>query len=312
MTVSEYLHSWLSEQELLCQRSTWEALTVYVGKHLAPFFDGVELGALTPAHCQEYAKAKLRSGRADGKGGLSAVSVRKHVSVLKQALSVAVLQGLIPSNPAQFVRLPRSKTTVTQRTVFLTAEEAQNVIEACQGCPIYPAVVLALYYGLRRSEVLGLKWQAVDFVRNTLSIQHTVVKNLTTEAKDTTKTATSRRTFELIPEVREMLSALKISHQGSEYLLARADGSPMRPDSLTRSFQRVLKRNGLPIMRFHDLRHSTASILFDRGWSLEDVKNWLGHSDIETTSNIYLHYGRDRKVLLAHNLHGMLIKTQKP
>ena len=76
----------------------------------------------------------------------------------------------------------------------------------------------------------------------------------------------------------------------------------MRPDTLTRTFQKVLRNNGLPHMRFHDLRHSTASILFDRGWSLEDVKQWLGHADIETTSNIYLHYRRSRLVLVGDDL----------
>ncbi len=311
MTVSEYLASWLSRQELFCQRSTAEALTVYVSKHLAPYFTHSELSELTPMQCQQYAIDKLRAGRADGRGGLSLVSVRKHVSVLKQALGEAVSLGLIPSNPAQYVRLPRSKTAVTPRTVFLTSEEAQRVLRAFEGHSLYPAVVLALYYGLRRSEVLGLKWSAVDFRADIISIRHTVVKNLTTEAKDSTKTDSSRRSFQLLPEVKEMLLELKKTPSESVYVLHRADGSPLRPDSLTRGFQRVLRRNELPQMRFHDLRHSTASILFDRGWSLEDVKQWLGHSDIETTSNIYLHYGRARKVLLAQGLTGMLIQAKK-
>lgn len=311
MKVSEYLNAWLSDRELYCQRSTWEALTVYVTKHLAPYFAQDELSELTPIKCQQYARDKLKDGRTDGRSGLSLVSVRKHVSVLKQALSEAVTLGLIPNNPAQYVRLPRSKAHVTARTVFLTSDEAQSLLRAFEGHPLYPAVVLALYYGLRRSEVLGLKWQAVDFTRNVLRIEHTVVKNLTTEAKDSTKTENSRRSYQLLPEVREMLLELKKTPSEDVYVLHRADGSPLRPDSLTRGFQRVLRRQGLPSMRFHDLRHSTASILFDRGWQIEDVKNWLGHADIETTSNIYVHYGRARKVLLAHDLEGMLIKPKK-
>lgn len=169
-------------------------------------------------------------------------------------------------------------------------------------------MVLALYYGLRRSEVLGIKWSAVDFDRNTLTICHTVVKNTSIVCKDSTKTEASRAVFQLLPEVREMLLDLKSkAPEDSEYICVWEDGRLMRPDYVTRGFQRVLKRNGLPKMRFHDLRHSTASILFDRGWSLEDVKNWLRHTDIETTSNIYLHYGRGRKILIAHDLSGVLI-----
>ena len=86
------------------------------------------------------------------------------------------------------------------------------------------------------------------------------------------------------------------------YIFCWEDGKLFRPDYVTRGFQRVLNAHGLPGMRFHDLRHSTASILFEQGWQLEDVKNWLGHSDIETTSNIYLHYGRSRKVMLADEM----------
>lgn len=89
------------------------------------------------------------------------------------------------------------------------------------------------------------------------------------------------------------------------YLFRDEKGRVMRPDCLTRGFQRVLKAHHLPNMRFHDLRHSTASILFDKGWSEKDIQEWLGHSDIETTLNIYVHYSRDRKILSAEKLKGM-------
>lgn len=204
--------------------------------------------------------------------------------------------------------MKRRKSTLTERTVLLTAEEAQRVIQAFEGHNLYPVVVLTLYYVLRRSEVLGIKWSAIDFQRNALTICHTVVKNTSIVCKDSTKTEASRAVFELLPEVREMLLDLKEkAPQDSEYICVWNDGRLMRPDYVTRGFQRVLKRNKLPKMRFHDLRHSTASILFDRGWSLEDVKNWLRHTDIETTSNIYLHYGRGRKILISHDLAGVLM-----
>ena len=163
----------------------------------------------------------------------------------------------------------------------------------------YKAIFLVtLYYGLRRSEILGLKWSAVDGQKNTITISHTVVKNLTIERKDTTKTATSNRTFQLLPEVKAILEQIP---RNNEYIF------PIRPDTLTRKFQKQLAKAGFEKMRFHDIRHSTASILFEIGWSLEDIKNWLGHADIETTSNIYLHYQARRKVLLADSLRGLLI-----
>lgn len=312
MTLRDFLLEWLDGQRLVVRQSTAEALTVYITRHIIPFFpEDLRLSDLTPPMCQSYAREKLREGRADGSGGLSPVSVKKHISVLRQALGEAVRLGLVSSNAAQCVKLPRQRGK-PYRAVFLTAEEGKRVTEAFRGSQLYPLVVITLYYGLRRSEVLGLRWSAVDFDRNTLTVCHTVVKNLTVTAQDCTKSESSHRTFGLLPDVREMLSDRRICPVNGEYIFHRPDGSPLRPDSLTRSFQRGLRRAGLPVMRFHDLRHSTASILFDLGWSLEDVKNWLGHADIETTSNIYLHYSSDRRILLGNSLTGLFTEIKKP
>ena len=310
MNTREYLTGWHEGRRVLLRASTYEAEEIYVTRHLIPYFEQIAptLDALTPMNIHTYTRYKLGQGRHDGKaGGLSTVSVRKHLSVLRQALDDAVMLGCIPTNPAASVRIKKRAAPVTARTVFLTAADAQRLLDGLQGHPIVPAVALALLYGLRRSEVLGLRWDAIDFVENTLTIRRTVVKNLTIQECDETKTENSRRVFGLLPEVRSMLEQLRaIAPTYDGYLFSHPDGTVWRPDSLTRTFQRQLVRIGLPRMRFHDLRHSTASILFDRGWGLEDVKDWLGHSDIETTSNIYLHYGRTRKVLLAHDLEGML------
>lgn len=305
MRSADFFTSWVEYQRNFVQKSTYEALTIYFSKHITPYFAPYDLQQITPMLIQQYITYKLQDGRKDGKkGGLSLVSVRKHYSLLKQALDQAVVYGYISSNPCNPVRLPRKRGNVTKRTIMLSANEAQTLINAFDGHPLQTTVVLALFYGLRRSEVLGLKWSAVDFERNTLTINHTIVKNLTIEAKDSTKSETSERTFTMPPEIRDFLRKRQET-ANSEYINTWTDGRTFRPDYVTRGFQRVLKAHGLPKMRFHDLRHSTASILFDRGWQLEDVKNWLGHSDIETTSNIYLHYAKTRKIMLADSLGGM-------
>ncbi len=306
MTAKEFFEEWLAIQKVSVEQSTYEARYVYINKHIAPYFGETPVENITAKAIQQYCLDKLKNGRIDRKGGLSLVSVRKHLSIIKQAMSEAVIYGYIPVNPALSVRLPKKRNTKADRTVFLSAEEAQKMIDAFRGHQLFPVVVLAIYYGLRRSEVLGLKWSAVNFMSNTIEIRHTVVKNLTIEAKDCTKTETSWRVFGLLPEVRELLYTMYLS-KGKPvdgYIFTWTDGRLFRPDYVTRGFQRILKSHGLPKMRFHDLRHSTASILFDMGWSLEDVKNWLGHADIETTSNIYLHYGRVRKILLSEGLSG--------
>ena len=307
MLLVEWLRLWLEADELQVRASTHEARTIYVTRHLIPAFPSdLELSDLTPPMCQAYATAKLRNGRADGCGGLSVVSVRKHVSILKQCLDDAVRLGVIRDNPARYIKLPRN-IEKPERYVMLSALEAQALLVAFRETRIFPAVVLALYYGLRRSEVCGLKWSAVDFDRETITIRHTVTNTSTLHAEDLTKSETSYRTFQLLPEVAEVLGVLRGAAEKSDYIMHRADGTCFRPDTLYRMFTKHLKKKGLPHMRFHDLRHSTASILFDRGWSIQDVKEWLGHADIETTSNIYLHYTRQRKVLVAKDLIGVLM-----
>ena len=300
MKTVEYFTDWQLSRKFYLRQSTYEAEYIYFTRHIVPFFAAVapELEDVSPVNVNDYVKLKLKTH--------SIASVKKHLHLIKQALNEAVLLGYLQYNPASPVRLPRACKAVSVKYVFLTANEAQFVLDALSDTDIYLPVALALYYGLRRSEVLGLKWQAIDFKRNTLTVQHTVVKNLTINAVDMTKTETSCRTFQILPELLPFLYNLKrTSAPMSDYLFCRADGTVMRPDTLTRTFQRELKKHNLPEMRFHDLRHSTASVLFDKGWNLEDVKNWLGHSDIETTSNIYLHYGRTRKILLAKDLEGM-------
>lgn len=308
------MKQWLSTEEALLKRSTYEAYTVYINKHIVPYFEPlcIDISALKPLQIQGYLNYKLKGGRCDGKkNGLSLISVKKHLSVLRQALSDAVLYGELQSSPAQFCKLPRMKRQYSNRCVFLSAGDAQKVVDAFAGDDkLQAAVVTALYYGLRRSEVLGLKWDAVDFESGTVCIQFTVVKNLTIEESESTKTEGSRGRYELLPEVAEALMKLSES-RNSDYIFSRKDGRVMRPDTLTRSFQKGLVRYGLPKMRFHDLRHTTASILFERGWGLEDVKNWLRHADIETTSNIYLHYGSGRKIMKARELSGMLHINEK-
>ena len=297
MTIKKYLTEWLHSVEPTLEKSTFEGLTIYVNKHIIPELGKIPLDKLTTRMIQDYLNKKAKGGRLDHKdGGLSPITLKKHLSVLRQALSDAIRKDYINHNPARYCKVKRTDN-LTKRVRFLTLSEAKEIIQNLPDDTYRAIFIITLYYGLRRSELLGLKWSAIDTDKNTLTIDHTVVKNLTIERKDSTKTLTSRRTFQLLPEVKTLLR--NIPQQG-EYIF------PIRPDTLTRTFQKHLVKAGFDKMRFHDLRHSTASILFEIGWSLEDIKNWLGHTDIETTSNIYLHYQQKRKIMLADNLQGLL------
>ena len=213
--------------------------------------------------------------------------------------------------------MPKKKNNKDERQVFLTAEDAQKMLDAFRDEEIGPIVYVTLYYGLRKSEALGLRWQAVDFDANTITINHTVVGGSHIVAKDSTKSYCSRRTYELLPDVKDLLLKLKdqqkdykerlgYGYHDNDYIFKNPNGMPYRPDSLTRSFKRALERHGLPQMRYHDLRHSTASILVDKGWDINDIKEWLGHADISTTANIYAHISHRKKVSLAKDIDKML------
>ena len=136
--------------------------------------------------------------------------------------------------------------------------------------------------------------------------EYTVVKNLTVEAKDTTKTDASYRTYPLLPEAADLLRPLRAGQPLTGYVFHRDGGRYLRPDTLTKGFQKALRQHGLPRLRFHDLRHATASILFDEGWSVPDVQHWLGHADIETTMNIYAAYNSTRKLKVGGALAELL------
>ncbi len=310
MTTAEFFTEWLEDERHELKRSTYEAYITYVNRHIIPWFSehANNLKMLKPRDIKNYINYIEQGGRLDNKsGGLSRASVSKHLSVLKQAFNEAVFLEYLPVNPAAPIRLKRSKRVYTKRAVMLTTEEAQRLIEAFKGHYLYEAVVLSLYYGLRRSEVLGLKWSAIDLEKNQIRIEHTVVKSLTIEAADETKTLSSMAVFPMFQDVREMLIDLKErSPQNMEYLfLNKTQTDVMRPDCMTRGFQRRVEKMGFPHMRFHDLRHSTASILFDKGMPVDDVRIWLRHDDIETTMNIYVHWTNTRTKKISENIDGI-------
>lgn len=317
--MADYLQMWKELRKSEVAETTYDGYHTYIDRHLMPYFKELNLNIqdITAGHIFDYINYLSNDGgRKDNKiGGQSTTSIRKIISILRQVFEYAVLYGDIRVNPAKQIPLPKSKSKKDERQVFLTAEDAQKMLDAFRNEEVGPIVFVTLYYGLRKSEALGLRWQAVDFEANTITINHTVVSNGHIIAKDSTKTYSSRRTFELLPDVRDLLVKLKEQQEDykrrlgsgyhmNDYIFKNANGMPYRPDSLTRSFKRALARHGLPQMRYHDLRHSTASILVDKGWDINDIKEWLGHADISTTANIYAHISHRKKVSLAKSLEG--------
>lgn len=267
-------------------------------------------------HIKQYYEFKYTSGRLDGKdGGLSISAIKKHALIIKQVLDCAVLEEYISANPTAVVKMPGKEVPVREKK-FLTLSEANEVLKAFEGHPLQAMIYVTLYYGLRRSEVLGLRWCAIDFERNTMTINHTVVASKSGRlAKDQMKTAGSYREYELIEDVRSVLLKLKTrqaenkrlfgsEYEDNDYIFKWDIGKLFRPDTVTRTVERHLRAHGLPEIAYHTLRHSTASILYDMGWDIMDIKHWLRHSSIDVTADIYTHISQSRKANLSKKLAG--------
>lgn len=265
-------------------------------------FQNLRLQKLTPALLQEYYNAKV-------KAGLSPSTVHKLHANINKFLNHAVSLGMIRDNPARRVTLPRKERPDVGRAY--TAQQIQELFKILQGDPLELVVFLAATYGLRRSEVCGLRWSSVDFDAGLLRIDHTAVAiNGEVIRSNHTKSATSRRTLPMSDQVLEKLQAVQAEQDklarelgnlwpNSGYVCLRPDGQPIDPTFVTHHFARMVKKSGLPYIRFHDLRHSVATLLHSGGYDLRDIQGWLGHSDISTTGNIYSHLESKRMVGMA-------------
>ena len=309
---SDYVRVWLDHIARTVDEVTLQGYKSLADTHILPYFDdaGTKLTKLDHKTIQRYMDMKFTSGRRDGKGGLSPRSLRLHKNIIAQTLDLAVRNKLIQSNPCQFVVLPQCERYESQ---FYTETQLNALFSALKDDPILPMVRITAWYGLRRSELLGLQWDSLDLEAGTMTIRHTVSKVTQVVAKDKTKNASSRRTFPLTQEAVEIFTKAKEQeernraafgreYQENPYVFKWPDGHPYSPDYISHHFAKVLKRHGLPHIRFHELRHSCASMLINMGFTLKDVQEWLGHSDIKMTANIYSHLDNARKNTIAARL----------
>lgn len=316
MPVSACVRKWLSEVKRRVDDVTFQSYDLIAQKHVLPYFDadGLRLCQCDVKALQAYFDEKYANGRLDGKGGLSAASLRQLKNILYQALTAAVKEGLIPSNPCQFVELPRKEHFESS---FYSAEQLQTLFKVLDGDPLLPLVRITALYGLRRSELLGLQWDSIDFENSLVKIRHTVSKVTKAVEKDRTKSKSSRRSFPLTEDARQIFLHAKAEeaenqklfgkdYQKNDYVFKWPDGHPYSPDYISERFSNLLKKHGLPHIRFHELRHSCASLLLNNGCNLKDVQEWMGHSDIQMTANIYGHLDNTRKQGLAEKLTGCL------
>lgn len=312
---SDYMLSWLSDIETEVDPVTYAGYYDSVARVIVPYFKekGVTLQGLTSKDLKDFYKHERKGDtEAHRKGKKGTTVVRYHANIHK-ALEEAVANDLVPRNVAHKMR-PGTDRFVGS---FYLADEAMELIRAAEGTRLELAVLFGLFYGLRRSEIIGLKWQNFDLVNDVFTIAHTVTtykKDGVTvrHAKDKTKNQSSMRSLPIVPLVKYKLLTLKekqkedrlafgtyYQSQFQAYVYVDEIGNLIRPDYVSGAFPKLLEKNRLRHIRFHDTRHSCASLLLKNGVSMKEIQAWLGHSDYGTTANLYAHLDVETSKLLS-------------
>ncbi len=297
LTVAEYLESWLEDHARhAVSAKTFERYAEIVRKHLVPALGARPIAKLAPIEIQTYYGKALTEGRRRATGGLSAQTVKHHHRVFSQALRQAVRLQLIQRNPCDAVDPPRP---VRHEMQTLDYGQSAALLKAAEGGRHYLPILLALTTGMRRGEVLGLRWRDVDLEHDVLSVTQTLEQTKEGIAFKAPKTPRSRRSIELTEttilalrahRARQAEEKLRAGRAWQDHGLvcARELGEPMIPRDLTKAFQRLCKREGLTL-RFHDLRHTHLTHLMAEGTHPKIASERAGHSSVAITLDLYSH-----------------------
>lgn len=311
MKVEKFYNFWLSTKKNRVQPMTYANYEKY-GKRVNEFFfnKNISVENLSVIDVERFMSFLYSKN-------LSENTIKQYYISLRSCIQFAYKNNYININVVDKVQKPKSKNSKKQ---FYSSEEMKKLFDVIENEEIKLPIMLSAIYGLRRSEVLGLKWSAVDFENNKITIEHKIVE-VKVDGKykliksNTLKTDSSNRQLPILPQVKFMLNEqLKKNKENSEllgrhynnkdyeYVCIDNFGKLITPNRLTHSFFKILKKNNLKHIRFHDLRHSCASIMLASGISMKQIQEWLGHSNYATTANIYSHLDFTTKLNSAKNL----------
>lgn len=306
-----YMKDWLESYKHNLEENTYDSYFTIVTK-ISEYFLGknITLENLKPIDIQEFYNSLYKKG-------LSTNTVLHYHANIRKALSMAVKLDIISSNPADKIERPKKAQFIGD---FYTLDELHLLFEKAKEDPLELVILFTSFYGLRRSEVLGLKWSSIDFEKNIITIKHKVVqrnakKNRSMLLKDKTKNKSSYRSLPLLPIIAEVLKKHKEKIKENkkicgdsyitdyeDYICVDSMGKLFRPEYVTDHFRLLLKNNNLRHIRFHDLRHSCASLLLSKGVPMKAIQEWLGHSTYSTTANFYIHLEDNYKTASANVL----------
>lgn len=315
MTVAEFLKKWVNDYgKGSWRQSTLDNYSTIIRLHINPEIGAIPLDKLRPLNLQQLYAVKMEGGRADKKkGGLSVRTVRLIHHIMNESLAMAVKWGLVSRNVAEATTQP--KAAAKKREAW-TPEEARAFLSSLSGHRMYPLYLLALSTGMRRGEIIGLRWQDIDLDNGSLAISQAVVAVNGKAIVSEPKTSSSRRTVALSAQVTETLrkhgesqkaelSALGAANEG--FVFTSETGGRLDPRNLLRHFQKTASNAGLRVIPFHSLRHTSATMMLQAGIHPKVVAERLGHSRINITLDTYSHVLPDMQSQAASAMENALI-----
>lgn len=301
LTLGRYITDlWLPTQKAALRPSTFDSYERQLAMHVVPRLGHLPLQGLNPAHLDLLYADLLAGGRRDGQGGLSVRTVAYIHVILHKLLKAAVRKKLLTANPADAAEPPRQRAAGNADMVVWSSEQLQGFLTHAEGDRLHPAFLLAATTGLRRGEVLGLRWQDVDLEASRMHVRQTLVVVSHALVFSSPKTARGVRTIDLDPKTVAVLRAWRRvqleerlawgpGYQELGLVFTREGGSPVHPTGFANVFERLVRSSGLPRLTVHGLRHTFASLALEAGVHPKKVQEILGHSSISVTMDTYSH-----------------------
>ena len=292
-TVGQWMEVWFEHYAKVKVRpSSHQTYRGYIDNHIKPSIGKIPLEKLTSLELQKLYKKLLEGGRVERiesrkqSKGLSAKTVRNIHQIISSAMKLAQEQKLIASNPAEGCALPRMGY---QEMKTLPVEQLHSFLREAKDSGVFELYYLELATGLRRGELLGLKWEDIDLERGDLRVRRQIARINGEVVEAPLKTKNAYRTLPLAEDTVSILLEQKEKVGGSPWVFPSPTGGPISPDSVLHMLHRVLKRAGLPRIRFHDLRHTFATLALQNGVDVKTVSGMRGHFSAEFTLDTYAH-----------------------
>ena len=293
-----YVNLYLAKKRRTIADTTYSGY-FYRGNRIIDFFDEIKVRSVSKVNVEQFMDHLITDCESQER------TVKDIKTLLSGIMDQAVRDGLIAINPVKEATM--NKTLVLKHAKvknddddFFSFKEAQLFLTIAESHELYELFFVTLFFGLRREEVLGLRWSCVDFDAKEFRVNHTVTKGMTVNRVNSTKTATSARTYPLTEEQVKMFKHLKAketenrdlfgsAYHDNDYIFKHEDGSLYYPDYPTKAFGKLIKAHPeLPQgITFHGLRKSCVSILVHEGYDVKRIQKWVGHADIDTTLKIY-------------------------